>query len=195
LKEEFEPHIYRYMASSPRGVLVLKLSSTNMQETVTKIEDIWEEMFQGNPFEFFFLDDYYNQQYAADELFGKIFGLFSIMAIFITALGILGLTAFSAVQRSKEVGVRKVLGASLLDILYLMVRDFLKLLVVAFAISVPLAFYGIRFWLEGFAFKMDTNYLDFLIALFIVGFITLITVFMQSFHTATTNPVEAIRYE
>jgi putative ABC transport system permease protein len=195
LKEEFEPHIYRFMASSPRGVFVLKMSSSNMQETITNIQSLWEKMFQGNPFDFFFLDDYYNQQYEADELFGKIFGLFSVMAIFITALGILGLTAFSAIQRSKEVGIRKVLGAGILDILYLMVKDFLGLLIIAFIISIPLAFYGIRWWLEGYAFKMSLNFVVFLISLVVVGSITLITVFTQSFRAATINPVKAIRYE
>ena len=117
------------------------------------------------------------------------------MAIFITALGILGLTAFSAVQRSREVGIRKILGASLGDILFLMVHDFLRLLIVAFIISMPLAYYGTRRWLESYAFKMDLNFVVCLISLLLVGLITIVTVFTQSYRTATTNPVEAIRYE
>jgi putative ABC transport system permease protein len=195
LKEAFEPHIYRFMAASPRGVFVLKLSPSHMPETMNNIENIWNDMFPGNPFEYFFLDEYYNQQYASDELFAKIFGFFSLMAIFITALGILGLTAFSAVQRSKEVGIRKVLGASITDILYLMVKDFLGLLLIAFSISIPVTIYGIRWWLEGFAFKMNPGYIVFAISLLLVGIITIITVFAQSYRTATLNPVETIRYE
>jgi putative ABC transport system permease protein len=99
------------------------------------------------------------------------------------------------VQRSKEVGIRKVLGASIAHILYLMARDFLKLLIVAFIISIPLAIYGIRFWLEGYAFKMSINGMIFIISLTLVVFITIVTVFAQAYRTATTNPVEAIRYE
>jgi putative ABC transport system permease protein len=183
------------MLSSERGLFVLKLKAAEIPRTVKKIRQIWEEMFPGNPFDFFFLDDYYSQQYAADELFGKIFALFSVLAIFITALGILGLTAFSAVQRSKEVGIRKVLGASITHILYLMARDFLRLLMAAFMISIPLAVYGIRLWLEGFAFKMSINGMVFIASLVIVVGTTIVTVFAQAYRTATANPVEAIRYE
>ena len=183
------------MLSSQRGVFVLKLRPGQIPETVKSVRQIWEDMFPGNPFEFFFLDDYYDQQYATDDLFGKIFTLFSVLAVFITTLGILGLTAFSAVQRSKEVGIRKVLGASIAHILYLMAKDFLKLLIAAFIISVPLAIYGIRLWLEGYAFKMNINGMVFIISLILVVFITLITVFGQAYRTANTNPVEAIRYE
>ena len=195
LKEEYEPHIYRFMLSSQRGVFVLKLRPGEIPETVKSVRQIWEDMFPGNPFEFFFLDDYYGQQYAADDLFGKIFTLFSVLAVFITTLGILGLTAFSAVQRSKEVGIRKVLGASIAHILYLMAKDFLKLLIAAFIISVPLAIYGIRLWLEDYAFKMNINGMVFIISLILVVFVTVITVFGQAYRTANTNPVEAIRYE
>jgi len=195
LKADFEPHIYRFMLSSPRGVFVLKLGASQVPETVQAVQKIWDNMFSGNPYDFFFLDDYYNQQYEADELFGKIFGLFSLLAIFITTLGILGLTAFSAVQRSKEVGIRKILGASVNHILYLMARDFLKLLIWAFLLSIPMSLFGIRKWLESYAFKMSPNYSIFIIALGVVGIITLITVFAQTYRVATTNPVKAIRYE
>lgn len=195
LKADFEPHIYRFMLSSPRGVFVLKLNSTQVPVTVQAVQKIWQDMFSGNPYDFFFLDDYYNQQYEADELFGRIFGLFSILAIFITSLGILGLTAFSAVQRSKEVGIRKVLGANVRDILYLMARDYIRLLIIAFVVSIPLALYGIRIWLESYAFKMTPDYMIFIIALGVVGIITLMTVFAQTYRVATTNPVKAIRYE
>ncbi|UCH97520.1 MAG: ABC transporter permease, partial [Candidatus Aminicenantes bacterium] len=127
LKAAFEPHIFRLLpyGRDVRGHFAVKINSQNVPGTVHLVQQQYEQFFPGNPFEYFFLDDYYNQQYKEDELFGKVFGIFSFLAIFVTCLGIFGLSSFMAIQRTKEIGIRKVLGAGVPRILFLLTKDFL----------------------------------------------------------------------
>ncbi|MCP4370662.1 MAG: ABC transporter permease, partial [Deltaproteobacteria bacterium] len=153
------------------------------------------EFFPGNPFDYFFLDTYFDQQYKADELFGKVFGIFAFLAIFVTSLGILGLSSFMAVQRTKEIGIRKVLGANVSRILYLLSKDFLILIGISFVLSIPLTYWGINLWLNSFANKMELSGWIYLIPLVIVGMITSVTIGSHVIRAALTNPVESLRYE
>jgi len=197
LKETFEPHIYRLTpyGRDIRGVIAVKIHPQYVSETIQLVRRNYEKFFPGNPVDFIFLDDYFNQQYLSDERFGKIFGIFSLLAIFVTSLGILGLSSFIAVQRTKEIGIRKVLGASIPRILLLLTRDYLFLLFLSICISLPILFFGIQKWLQGFAYRMNISVWLFIIPVFVIAMITLVTVGYQTLKSALSNPVNALRYE
>jgi putative ABC transport system permease protein len=195
LKEEFEPHIYRFIPGNNRGHFALKIHDAKIKETVDSVHKLYAKLFPGNPFDFFFLNNYYNQQYQADELFGKVVGLFSLLAIIVTCLGIFGLSAFSTVQRTKEIGIRKAVGATVSNIMYLLTKDFMILLVLAFLISLPLTLFGINFWLSDFAHRMKLDSLLFLLPLITVWLIAIFTASTQAIRAAIANPVKSLRYE
>ena len=197
LKEEFEPHIFRFMpyGRGTRGNFAFKLNTAGMQETVELIKTQYDEFFPGNPFDYFFLDEYYDQQYKADELFGSVFGVFSFFAIFVTSLGILGLSSFMAVQRTKEIGIRKVLGANISKIIVLLSKDFMILILLSFVIALPLTIIGINNWLDSFANKMDIAVNLYIWPLVIVILITMLTMGAHVLKAALANPVESLHYE
>jgi putative ABC transport system permease protein len=197
LKEAFEPHIFRFMpyGRGNRGNFVFKLNSDQLTETVNLIKAKYEVFFPGNPFDYFFLNDYYDQQYKSEEMIGSVFGIFSFFAIFVTSLGILGLSSFIAVQRTKEIGIRKVLGANVSKIIILLSRDFILLIILSFMITLPLTILGINYWLESFANKMDIDLSIYVWPLLIVCLITIITMLAHVIKSALTNPVESLRYE
>ena len=196
-KEAFEPHIYRFWPAGRdiRGVFALKIHSQNTQETIHMVQQNYDEFFPGNPFDYFFLDEYFDQQYHSDELFGKVFGIFSFLAIFVTSLGILGLSSYMAIQRTKEIGIRKALGASVLWILLLLTKDFLKLIFISLILAFPLSFLGINRWLDAFSNKMNVSIWLFLIPFVIVIIITLLTVSSHVIKAALVNPAESLKYE
>ena len=143
----------------------------------------------------FFLDDYYNRQYKGDELFGKVFAVFSFLAIFITGLGIFGLSSFMVVQRTKEIGIRKVLGAGVGRILLLLSKDFSVLIFISFMIALPLSFIGVKQWLNLFANRMSLNGLLFILPLLITAAITILTTVSHVVKAASANPVDSLKYE
>ena len=196
-KEAFEPHIYRFMphGRGNRGQFAVNINTLNVSETIDILKEKYDLFFPGNPFDYFFLDDYYNQQYKADELLGKVIGLFSFLAIFVTGLGILGLASFMATQRIKEIGIRKVLGASVPGILGLLLMEFIQLITISFVIALPLSFWGIHRWLSTFANQMNLNVWLFSLPLILIGLVTFLTVSSQSVNAAIRNPVETLRYE
>jgi putative ABC transport system permease protein len=197
LKAAFEPHIFRLLpyGRDIRGHFAVKINPHNIPETVSLVQNQYEQFFPGNPFEFIFLDEYYNQQYKEDELFGKVFGIFSFLAIFVTCLGIFGLSSFMVIQRTKEIGIRKVLGAGVSKILFLLTKDFLGLLLVSFIISLPLAILGIMEWLKGFANRMSLHVWLFVLPLLMVSVVMLVTIGSHIVRAALANPVDSIRYE
>ena len=197
LKKAFEPHIYRLMLSGRdvRGCFVMKLKGTNIPDAISTLQKQYLDFFPANPFEYFFLDEYFDRQYKADELFGTVFGIFSFLAIFVTCLGVLGLTSFIVTQRTKEIGIRKVLGAGVTQIVFLFMKEYLILILMSFVIALPISFTVINQWLESFAVKMDLNVFLFLIPLIIVAFITAITMSVHIIKAALANPVNSLRYE
>ncbi|HPG39586.1 MAG TPA: ABC transporter permease [bacterium] len=196
-KEAFEPHIFRLMPEGRgvRGCLVAKLTPGNIKQTVDYVKNQYDEFFPGNPFEYFFLDEYYDQQYKSDEMFGTVFGIFAALAMLITALGLLGLSAFNAAQRNREIGIRKVLGADAHLIFILLVKEFVLLLGLAFVIACPLLIYGLKGWLNGFAARIAVSGMLFLIPALSILVFTLLTISIQTAKSALTNPIEAIKYE
>ena len=196
-KVDYEPQIFRLLpyGRDVRGVFAIKINPQNIPEAIRLVQQYYEQFFPGNPFEYDFLDDYYNQQYKEDELFGKVFGIFSFLAIFVTSLGIFGLSSFMAIQRTKEIGIRKVLGAGVPRILYLLTKDFLVLLLLSFIIVLPLTIWGIKSWLNGFAQQMSLGPVLFILPLLIVGVVMLLTLAAHVIRAALANPIQSIRYE
>jgi putative ABC transport system permease protein len=194
LKKDFEPLIFRY-DKAPSGFYSIKFNTANVNESLSKFEGAWKEIFPGNPFDYFFLDDHYNKQYKADQQFGKVFGIFSGLAIFIACLGLFGLSSLTAIQRTKEIGVRKVLGASVTSILTLVSKDYLLLIGIAVAFATPLTWWIMNNWLQSFSNRIALDWWIFTGPSLLVIFIALFTVSIHTLKAARTNPVKSLRYE
>lgn len=194
LKKDFEPLIFRYN-KAPFGFYSIKFNTSNVKESLVKFENDWKELFPGNPFNYFFLDEHYNKQYQADQQFGKVFGLFSGLAIFIACLGLFGLASLTAIQRTKEIGVRKVLGASIPSILSLVSKEYLLLMGISIALATPLTWWIMHSWLQEFANRIPLSWWLFALPSLVVILIAFLTVSVHILRVARTNPVKSLRYE
>lgn len=174
----------------------LQLASTNnLEERLAGIKAQYDRIFPGNPFEYFFLDSFFNEQYKAEQQFGRVCSLFAGLAIFIACLGLFALATFIAKQRTKEIGIRKVLGASVPSLIGLLSKDFMKLIVVAILIASPLAWYAMHRWLADFAYHIAVPWWAFVLAGTAAVGIALLTVSFQSVKAALVNPVKSLRSE
>ncbi len=189
-----EPVIFLpfYNTGSPISV---KLKTKDLTATIDFIKAKYNSFFPGNLFDYYFVDDHFNALYNNDLLFGKIFALFAGFAIFIACLGLLGLSLFTTAQRTKEIGVRKVLGASVPSIVFLLSKDFIRLIVLAFLIASPLAWWVMHNWLEGFAYRIPISWWIFPSAGLLAFFIAIGTVSFQTVKAAGMNPVTSLRSE
>jgi putative ABC transport system permease protein len=166
-----------------------------MNAAIKEVEGKYKEFFPGNPFDYYFLDDFFNSQYKAEQQFASIFSLFAILAILIACLGLWGLASFTTTQKLKEIGIRKVLGASVSSLMSMLSWQFLKLVLIATAIAIPLSWYGIDSWLSNFAFRIGMEWDLFVIPVLILGVLALGTVSIQIFRGANVNPAKILRTE
>lgn len=194
LKQNFEPLVFLYRPSN-NGFYSIKVKTDNPMGIVAVVKELWDKFYPENPYDYFFLDDYYNRQYGSDWQFLKMFGLFSLLAIFVACLGLLGLSLFNTVQRTKEIGIRKVLGASLSNIVFLLTKDFFKLILLANLISLPLFYFYLNTWLGKYPFRIGIGWWFFTAPLVMSAGIALLVISFHSLKAATSNPVEALRYE
>jgi putative ABC transport system permease protein len=196
LRQDYDAHIFRFMPDA-NSYYSLKLSSdrNNWQEIITSVQRQWKNFFPGNPFEYFFLDEHFAEQYKADMQFGQTFGLFAGLAIFVSCLGLLGLASFVTSQRTKEIGIRKIVGANLPNILLLLTKDFMKPLIVSFIIATPLTWFLLQKWLENYAFRITLNPWMFILPILLILLIALFTVSSQTLKAATANPAKSLRTE
>jgi putative ABC transport system permease protein len=194
LREAFEPLIIRLIPDL-RGYVSVKTPASKASQTVALLKEEWNKFFPGNTFEYFFLDDHFDEQYKADQRFGQVFGLFTSLAILVACLGLFGLASFTTVQRTKEIGIRKVLGASVAHILRLLYKEFAFLLIIAFVLATPLAWLMISNWLQGYAFRTNIHWSFFVLPLVMILVIALATVSFQSIKAAIANPVKSLRTE
>jgi putative ABC transport system permease protein len=196
LKENFDPLLFRlYPAYKNFYSIKLNPDKTKINETITLIKQKWEDIFPGHAFDYFFLDDYFNRQYKADYQFGNVLGLFVVLAVIITCLGLLGLSYFSSYQRRKEIAIRKSIGASIGDILVFLVQDIVKLVITAVIIAWPIAYLIIDHWLKNYAYRIDVPYLFFILSGLLLVIITLVTIAYHTFTAARANPVDALKEE
>jgi putative ABC transport system permease protein len=173
----------------------IRINPANTPQTIAAIKTVWNQHFPQDPFRYFFLDEYFNKQYVENERFGTVFGLFAGLAIVIACLGLLGLSAYNVIQRTKEIGIRKVLGASSQHLLFILSRDFLLLVAIAFIIAVPFTWWAMNSWLQEFAYRIHIGWPTFAIAGTLAFGIALFTVGLQSLKATLTNPVKSLRTE
>jgi putative ABC transport system permease protein len=176
-------------------LLSFKISTANLTPILNRVESDWKRLAPGMPFSYRFLDDSFEEMYRTEQRTGEIVLIFSVLAILIACLGLFGLSAFMAEQRNKEIGVRKVLGATVENIVRLLSRDFVILIGVAFVIAVPLGWYGMHKWLDNFAYRIPLSWWIFAFAGLLVLGIALLTVSFQAIRAAVSNPVKALRSE
>lgn len=175
--------------------IAIRLTSNNFKEVIGHIETKWKEFVPNQPFKYEFLDDNLNQSYAEEQRSGKMFGVFSGLAIIIACVGLFGLSAYTASLRTKEIGIRKVLGSSVSEVVILLSKDFTKLVLVAFLIAVPISWWMMNKWLNGFAYRIDLTLGSFAAAGIIAVVIAWITVSYQSIKAAMINPVKSLKGE
>jgi len=173
----------------------IRLNPGNLGAGIDKIRETWNKYYPGQEFNYFFIDETIAQQYKAETILSRILLAFSIIGILISTLGISALALFISQQRTKEIGIRKVNGAKVSEILTLLNKDFVKWVAIAFVIATPVAYYAMHKWLENFAYKTELSWWIFALAGLLALGIALLTVSWQSWRAATRNPVEALRYE
>jgi putative ABC transport system permease protein len=170
-------------------------TSKSLHNLINRAEAAYKTSFPGNPFHYFLLDEYFNQQYKSDQQFGKVFGLFAVIGIFIACLGLFGLSSYSVLQRMKEIGIRKVLGASVNQITMLVSKEFIQIVLLANVIAWPISYLLIDNWLSSFASRINLGILSFVIPGAIALFIGILTVSSQSIKAALANPVNSLKNE
>lgn len=194
LHESMQPMAF-FLQQFNHEYVMVKVETGNLNNTVALVEEQWGRSFRGNPFEYFFLDEYFNSYYEADRSFRDLFLVFAVLAIFIGCLGLFGLSSYTAVQKTKEIGIRKVLGSSTSGIVQLMFKDFLILIGIANLIAWPLSWYFLNQWLENYPYHVSINLLSFLVATLVVLVIAFLTVSFHTFKTAKLNPANTLKYE
>ena len=178
-----------------RTFISAKIRPTDTAGTLAFLEQTWRAFAPESGYDYFFIDESFEQLHRADARFGRIFGTFATLAIVIACLGLFGLAAFTAEQRTKEIGIRKVLGASVSSIALLLSTAFTKLVVAAFVLATPIAYFAMTRWLENFAYRVEMSWPIFLLAGALALAIALLTVSYQAIKAVLTNPVKALRYE
>jgi len=184
-----------FLLSTGAGLASFKIKTGNINQLVAQIESKWKSMAPGLPFSYRFLDDSFDEMYRSEQRVGKIALVFSVLAIFIACLGLFGLATFIAEQRTKEIGIRKVLGASVQGIVQMLSKDFMKLVAIAFVLAAPAAWYFMHKWLQDFAYRINISWWIFVAAGLAALLIALVTVSFQAIRAAISNPVNSLRTE
>ncbi len=175
--------------------MAIRISGNNLSNTLSFLAEKWPDVYPNDPFQYSFLDEDFDNLYQTEQLRGQVFGVFSILAIFIACLGLLGLASFTAEQRTKEIGIRKVMGASVSGIIVMMTKEFITLVILASIIAWPIAYYVMTNWLQDFAYAASLSVWTFVLAAVGAVIITVVTVSFQATKAALTNPVDALQYE
>jgi putative ABC transport system permease protein len=194
LKNQMEAIVFRPFYSTYNPTTI-RLGEIDRQAAISQVEEVYNRFFPDNAFEYSFLEDRYKRQYNDDNRFGMIVSIFTVLAIIISCLGLIGLSSYTAVQRTKEIGIRKVLGASLFSIVSLLSMNFIKLILLAVVISLPLAYYATENWLASYAYKITLGWMLFLVPVLLILLIAALTMSFQVIKTATTNPADTLKYE
>jgi putative ABC transport system permease protein len=193
LREEMAPVVL--IPTRTANYLCVHLAPTDIAAAIKTIEKTVKRIVPDDPFEYRFLDEVVDNQYKAEQRTDKLAALIAILSIFISCLGLFGLASFSSEQRTKEIGIRKVLGASVGSLLVMLTKDFTKWVLVANIIAWPVAWYAVSEWLQSFAYRVEMSWWIFVLAGGIALIIALLTISLQAIKAATANPVESLRYE
>jgi len=194
LQNEIEPALLTTLSGKPQFISA-RLNSENISTTMSQIETIWQQVNPSTPFQYSFMDNTFESLYRSEKQLGILFSGFALITIIIACMGLFGLVAFMASKRAKEIGIRKVLGASVANIVTLLTKDFIKLVIVGFVIAIPIAWYAMNQWLADFAYRIEIGPGIFALAGGAALVIALLTVSWQSIKAALANPVESLRSE
>ena len=193
--QKIEPMIITTSNQIRGGNTLIRLHPDRMAETIGFVKKVWEKVNPDQPFDYHFVDEDYDRLYRAESQLGMLLNVFAGLAVFIACLGLFGLASFTTEQRTKEIGIRKVLGAPVVNIIALLCKDFLKLVLIANIIAWPLAYYAMSSWLQDFAYRVGISWLIFLVAAVLSLLIALFTVSFQTSKAAMANPIKSLRYE
>ena len=194
LQEQIKPLSMR-IEPNGNNLVSVNLSTANLPKTIAAIENNWKRLIPNRPFSYYFLDEFFDRQYRAEERFGKLFLNFAVLAIFISCLGLLGLASYSTMQRTKEIGIRKVMGASVSNVVNLLSKDFVKLVFISFFIAAPVGWFVMNKWLQDFAYRTAISWWIFAAAVGLTLVITCLAVGFQTIKAAIANPVRSLRTE
>lgn len=196
LRNPIQPYVFRFKGDDNLwGYVTVKLSAQNYQNTITEIEKRWQQFTSNDPLQFYFVDEDFKQMYIQEKQNAQLAVIFSILAVFIAALGLFGLTSFTVEQRTKEIGVRKAMGSSVAGIYYVISREIFILVSISAIIAWPLIYFIANRWLENFYFRINPGTISFLSGLFIAICIALITVSYRIMRAARVNPAQSLKYE
>jgi putative ABC transport system permease protein len=195
LKEGYDPMLYCYPSYDHWVYFSIRVSPDHLPQTLATITQAYKELFPGNPLNYFFLNEYFGRQYQSDQRFGKVFGLFTALAIFVACIGLLGLSSFMIRLRKKETGIRKVLGASVPSLVILFSRDFVRLVAWATVIALPIVYIGAIRWLRNYAFHISLEWYILVGPPLLLLVIALLMIGVQSVRTALGNPIESLKTE
>jgi putative ABC transport system permease protein len=194
-KSLHEPITPLLMTLRPEGGLIFKIKTADIPGLLATMKKKWNSFNTSEPFTYAFMDDLYDQTYKAEQKTGMILNVFSLLTIFIACLGLFGLAAFTAERRTKEIGIRKVLGASISQVMQMLSKEFLKLVLIASLIAFPVAWWAMNKWLQSFAYRINISWWVFFVAGMAALAIALITVSFQAIKAAIANPVKSLRTE
>lgn len=194
LKNPKEPMVFRPTYSTYHATSI-KIINEDPQKIIADVENVYKKFFPGNPFQYSFLEDKYKAQYKDDNRFGKVITTFTILGIIISCLGLIGLSSYTAHQRTKEIGVRKVLGASQMSLVSLLSVDFIKLVLIASILALPISYFTMQNWLQGYAYRIGLEWMFFIVPVFLIVVIAAVTMSFYVFKTARTNPAVTLKYE
>ncbi|MES1218733.1 MAG: ABC transporter permease [Bacteroidota bacterium] len=195
LQYNFDPIVFYPDRSINLTNFSLMLQATNSSAVLEKAKTVWSAAFPQSPLQYFFLDEYFNRQYKTDNLFATALGLFTILAIIVASLGLFGLSLYTISKRAKEISIRKVLGASVLQLIQLIAKEYIKLILIAGLLSIPVAYFVLQNWLNDYAFHIQPGIVFFLLPLLLIITIAFITVLYQCIKAALSNPVKNLRSE
>ena len=196
MQTQIEPVVYRYTGANwLAGYITLRIDELYHSQTIKMIKETWEAQAHGVPFQYFFIKDRYNEKYREEERLAKIVGTFTIIAIFLSCLGLFALIAHLLVQRTKEIGIRKINGAGIAEVMLMLSSDYFKSVTIAFVLACPPGWYAMHSWLQNFAYKTGLSWWVFGLSGVIALGIAVLTVSLKTWRAATRNPVDALRYE
>ncbi|MBD0286521.1 MAG: FtsX-like permease family protein, partial [Flavisolibacter sp.] len=193
LRQRINPAIFYYKPANER--MYIRTTGKEAPQAITAAERLWKQYNPAFPFEYTFLDQTYNELYKTEQRTRLLFNVFAVVAILISCLGLLGLATYTAQVRTKEIGIRKVLGATVANIIHLLAKDFILLVVIAVVVASPITWWAMNDWLQDFTYRIKIEWWMFLLAAVLVTMIALLTISFQAVRAALTNPVKNLRTE
>jgi len=194
MKKGHEPHFY-YVNPGINQYYSLKLETNEFDKAIAEVRNSYLQFFPDNHFDFFFLDEFFNQQYRSDKIFGRVFGFFAALAIIVASLGLFGLSSHMITLRTKEISIRKILGAGIGEVVILLSRNYLYLILLGGLVGIPTAYFIFNNWLAGYANRIDISWWMFFIPLIMIIMIAFIAIGYHTIKTALSNPVNTLRHE